>query len=550
LTDIFSDGKTCMPSSVSSMKKDFPEVEYAVASRNEGTGIVSYGDSTVSRAGSSGKHARARMQLVSEDFFRVFSYRVLEGDKHNAFSNPSGAMISDKLALQLFNTTKGVIGRRIEWGGEGPKGSYTVAGVFEAPPANATDQFDLLLPYLLYMTKEAEDVANWGSNGVVTYLLLKEGTGLRQFNAKIKDYASSRVKWEGDLFLQKYSDRYLYNRYENGIQVGGRIEYVRLFSIIAIFILIIACINFMNLSTARASGRMKEVGVRKVIGARRVSLVLQFMGESLLMAFLSLLLAMLLVSLFLPVFRGITGKELHLVVDSRLLLTAGCLTLVTGLIAGSYPALYLSGFRPVAVLKGKISSSVGETLVRKGLVVFQFTVSVSLIITVLIVYRQMNLIQTTNLGYNRDQVLHFSTEGKLPGREDAFLADIRNIPGVVGGDELAAPSIIVERRHRRLVENLVLLAAPFHRRSQHLMPVAKNIRFDDARLAHDPFRRITSAVNRRRHVFNRDVIQSRLGRDDPRISSCLIRSHRRSVSPWMSHCLSARGRSPFSIKQS
>jgi hypothetical protein len=181
---------------------------------------------------------------------------------------------------------------------------------------------------------------------------------------------------------------------------------------------------------------MKEVGVRKVIGARRSSLVLQFMGESVLMAFLSLLLAMLLVSLFLPVFRGITGKELHLLIDSRLVLTAGCLTLVTGLIAGSYPALYLSGFRPVAVLKGQLSSSLGETLVRKGLVVFQFTVSVSLIITVLIVYRQMNLIQTTNLGYNRDHVLHFSTEGKLPGGEDAFLTEVRSIPGVVGASTM------------------------------------------------------------------------------------------------------------------
>jgi putative ABC transport system permease protein len=435
-----------------SMAKDFPEVAYAVASRNEGTGIVSYLDSTITGAGSSGKYERARMQLVGEDFFRIFSYPILEGDKRNPLSDPSDAMISDKLALQLFNTTKAVVGRRIEWGGAGPKGSYTVAGVFKAPPANATDQFDLLLPYALYVKKEAEDVANWGSNGVVTYLLLKEGTDIHQFNAKIKDYASSRAKWEGDLFLQKYSDRYLYNRYENGVQVGGRIEYVRLFSIIAIFILIIACINFMNLSTARASGRVKEVGVRKVIGARRGSLVLQFMGESVLMAFLSLLLAMLLVSLFLPVFRGITGKELHLVADTGLILTAGCLTLVTGLVAGSYPALYLSGFRPVAVLKGNqgyrrlrtrkergtklrrssIASSLGETLIRKGLVVFQFTVSVSLIITVLIVYRQMNLIQTTNLGYNRDHVLHFSTEGKQPGGENAFLTEVRSIPGVVG----------------------------------------------------------------------------------------------------------------------
>jgi len=143
------------------------------------------------------------------------------------------------------------------------------------------------------------------------------------------------------------------------------------------------------------------------------------MGESVLMAFLSLLLAMLLVSLFLPAFRGITGKELHLVVDSRLLLTAACLALVTGLIAGSYPALYLSGFRPVAVLKGKISSSWARPWYEKGWRI-SVHVSVSLIITVLIVYRQMNLIQTTNLGYNRDHMLHFSTEGKQAGWRGCF----------------------------------------------------------------------------------------------------------------------------------
>jgi ABC-type antimicrobial peptide transport system permease subunit len=181
---------------------------------------------------------------------------------------------------------------------------------------------------------------------------------------------------------------------------------------------------------------MKEVGIRKVVGARRSSLILQFMGESVLMAFLSLLLAMVLVSVFLPVFRGITGKELPLVLNSRLILTAGCLTLVTGLIAGGYPALYLSGFRPVAVLKGKLTSSLGETLVRKGLVVFQFTVSVVLIITVLIVYRQMDLIQTTNLGYNRDHILHFTTEGNQAVGEEAFLTEVRNIPGVAGASTM------------------------------------------------------------------------------------------------------------------
>jgi putative ABC transport system permease protein len=421
----------------SSMAREFPEVEHAVPIRGEGTDIVSSIDSTGADGGSPGKHTRARMSLAGKDFFTIFSYRLLEGDRATAMNDPSGAVISDKLARRLFNTTKGIVGKRIEWGEAGYKGPYTIAGVFEAPPANATDQFELLLPYAIYEKKEAEDVANWGSNGVGTFLLLKEGTNVTQFSAKIKDYASSRQKWEGDMFLQKFSDRYLYNRYEDGKAVGGRIEYVRLFLIIAVFMLVIACINFMNLSTARASGRMKEVGVRKVIGARRASLILQFIGESVMMAFLSLLLAILLVSLFLPAFRAITGKELQFMLTSRLIIAACCLTLVTGLISGSYPALYLSGFKPVSVLKGKLMSSVGETLVRRGLVVFQFTVSVVLIITVLIVYRQMDLIQTTNLGYNRDHILHFSTEGKQSGGEDAFLATVRNIPGVISASSMS-----------------------------------------------------------------------------------------------------------------
>jgi predicted permease len=421
----------------SSMAAAFPEIESAVPTREEGTDIVAGIDSGGSANGLSGKHTRARMSLVGKDFFKVFSYRFLEGDRATALNDPSGAVISDKLAMRLFNTTKGVVGRRIEWGTEGYRGPYAVAGVFEAPPANATDQYELLLPYSIYEKKEAEDVANWGSNGVVTYLLLKEGTNVTQFSAKIKDYASSRQKWEGDMFLQKYSDRYLYNRYEDGKAIGGRIAYVKLFTIIALFVLVIACINFMNLSTARASGRMKEVGVRKVIGARRSSLILQFMAESVMMAFLSLLLAILLVSLLLPAFRSITGKELHLVLNTQLIITACCLTLVTGLIAGSYPALYLSGFRPVAVLKGKLAASMGETLIRKGLVVFQFAVSVILIITVVIVYRQMDLIQTANLGYNRDHVLHFSTEGKKQGGEEAFLTTVRNIPGVVSASSMS-----------------------------------------------------------------------------------------------------------------
>src|SRR5690606_32108616 len=211
-------------------------------------------------------------------------------------------------------------------------------------------------------------------------------------------YGKDGLEWEGVVVLQRYADRYLYGNFENGVQSGGRIQYVQLFSIIAIFILIIACINFMNLSTARASRRMKEVGIKKVVGAHRGSIVVQHLFESIFMAGLSLLVAMAVVYLLLPPFRTIAGKELNLTFDSGLLLAVLGITALTGLVSGSYPAFYLSAFRPAVVLKGLLRTSIGETWVRRGLVAFQFIVSVTLIVSVVVVYKQIEFIQEKNLG--------------------------------------------------------------------------------------------------------------------------------------------------------
>ncbi|HMH34407.1 MAG TPA: ABC transporter permease [Puia sp.] len=414
------------------MAAELPEVEHAVAVRGEEMGVISASD----------KHIKAKPQFVEKDFFRIFSYPIIEGNETRAFSDKYGMMISDRLALKLFNTTKGITGNRVEWnGGSEFDGSYTVAGVFQAPPANATDQFDILFPFDLFLTKEAEDVAFWGSNGMSTYITLKKGTNADQFNRKIKDFTKAKIKalyknaemlkWEGDLFIQRYSDRYLYNHFENGVQSGGRIEYVKLFSIIAVFILLIACINFMNLSTAKASKRIKEVGIKKTMGASRRSLVFQYLGESMMMACAALLIALLLVGLFLPAFKLITGKEIGFPFSPVLMLAMVGITFVTGIIAGSYPALYLSGFRPARVLKGDLNTATGESWVRKGLVVFQFAISIVLIVAVMVVYQQMNLIQTTNLGYKRDNIIRFSNEGKLHNDLETFLISVKNIPGVV-----------------------------------------------------------------------------------------------------------------------
>jgi putative ABC transport system permease protein len=233
------------------------------------------------------------------------------------------------------------------------------------------------------------------------------------------------------LFVRRFSDKYLYDKYENGIQVGGRIEYIKLFSLIAIFILVIACINFMNLSTAKAFGRIKEVGIKKTLGADRGSLIFQYLGESALMTFLALLLAIGLVFVLLPQFNTITGKNLALHAGSRFVLALLGITLFTSVVSGSYPALYLSGFSPIAVLKGKFSTTPAELLVRRGLVVFQFIMSVVLIVSVLVVYKQLSFIQTKNLGYIRDNIIMFKKDGKLAKDYESFLTDVKKLPGVV-----------------------------------------------------------------------------------------------------------------------
>ena len=422
-----------------SMANEIPEVEYAVSVRPEDImGIVSAGD----------KHIKARPQFVDKDYFNVFSLRLIEGNKDKVLTDKHGILLSDKLALKLFNTTEDIIGRTVSWDhGDELNGTYIVSGIFEAPPSNATAQFDLIFSYSLYFEtyKDRYGLTLWYSNSAHTYLILKKGTNLKHFNEKIRDFSKTKfkaahgpegLKWEGIIFLQRYSDKYLYNRYENGKVAGGRIEYVRLFFIIAVFILVIACINFMNLSTAKATSRMKEVGIKKVVGAHRGMLILQYMAESMLMAFLSLFIAILLVSLFLPQFSKITGKDLTLDFQTNLVLPAINITLITGLIAGSYPALYLSGFKPALVLKGKLSASAGESWMRKGLVVFQFAISVILIVSVLVVYKQTEFIQSKNLGYSKDNIIQFTSEGKLRQGLSTFLNEVKKIPGVVNASSM------------------------------------------------------------------------------------------------------------------
>ena len=407
--------------------KDMPEVEYAVTTVHVRDIILSTGNQ---------KFIRAEGKYSGKDFFHLFSYDLLQGNIGQVLENKYSIVLSDGLAIRLFGTTENVIGKTVMVTQFQDQQPCKVTGIFKEPGSHSSGRFDFLLPIEMLMDVDP-GFKEWGNTFPETYLLLKPGMKASAFNIKIADYIKRKTNNEilyRTPFIKRYADNYLYGRYENGVQAGGRIDYVKLFSVIAIFILVIACINFMNLSTAKAAARAKEVGVKKVVGAGRGILIGQYLAESMLMGIASMFLAAMLVTFFLPFFNQLTGKQIQLShIGAGLILSVLGITIFTGLISGSYPAFYLSRFKPVAVLKGKIRNSAGELFVRKGLVVFQFTLSIILIVGVLVVYRQLNFIQTKNLGYDRDHVISFNKDGNLINekQQETFLSETRNIPGII-----------------------------------------------------------------------------------------------------------------------
>jgi ABC-type antimicrobial peptide transport system permease subunit len=404
-----------------SLKNEVPGIEYAVsilpASWFQNAGVLSFGDN----------HLKAGGQFISKDFFNVFTCKILHGQ---ALSDKRSIMISDRMAKKLFPAEQDAVGKSIHWEQGDYSGDYGIAGVFQAPPANATEQYDLLLDYDLILENRKE-LTQWSNFDPNTYVIVGKDVNIPALQSRIKDFVKTKDKnSHASLLLTKYADFYLYNKYENGIQSGGRIAYVKLFSLIALFILLIACINFMNLSTAKAAGRVKEVGVKKAVGASRGLLIVQYLSESILLSLLALFLAIVLIILLLPMFNHITGKQLQIWPSVSLVAIFLGITLLTGLIAGSYPALYLSGFKPAVALKGKLRTTFGEVMTRKGLVVFQFVLSVSFIVAVLIIYKQMEYIQHRNLGYNRSHLVHFEVPTEKIDNMVSFLELVKNQGGV------------------------------------------------------------------------------------------------------------------------
>ncbi len=400
------------------LKIDFPEVEYSATVTWVNPRLLTYEDLSFNEKGFH----------VGKDFFKIFSYPLLEGRAEEVLKNRTSICISREVAVKFFKNVEAAIGKTILYRGDRP---FIVSGVFETIPNNSTYRFDFVIPYEDYIENNSWN-KNWKNNGPSTFITLKEGVDPILFSSKISNYVKLKDSPESkvDLFLKKYSEQYLYGKYSNGIQDGGRIEYVRLFSIIAIFILLIACVNFMNLATARASKRAQEVGIRKAIGANRNTLIKHFLSESMILTSCAMFLAYFIVVAILPQFNEVTGKNIILEFSGEIALASILAVLITGILAGLYPAVYLSSFQPVKVFKGEVRTSIGEIWARKGLVIFQFAITIILIISVSIIYQQIQFAFKKNLGYNKDNVISFSQDGAIRNN-NSFFQELRNLPGVV-----------------------------------------------------------------------------------------------------------------------
>jgi len=383
------------------IKKDYPEVESVSRYNYDDTFLFSVGEKRIKSTGT----------IVDPDFLNMFSFPLMEGNIKTVLEDVNSVVITQTFAKKLFGDVPPV-GQMVKVDNAD---TFKVTGVLKDLPNNTGFNFEFLMPWL-YLEQKGWNDKNWGNNSIATYVMLKEGTNYEAFSEKIKTLRKAYDKDSPDMvtFLYPWSRYWLYSEFENGKEIGGRIDLIRLFGIIAAIILIIACINFMNLSTARSEKRAKEVGIRKVIGAEKGALVGQFLGESILISFIAAVLALLIVLLTLPSFGALIDKPLSLdIMNAWFWLSAFGVILFTGILAGSYPALYLSGFKPSAVLKGTFKKIKSPVTPRKVLVVLQFSSAIILITASLIVTQQLNKVQDRQTGYSKNNLIYTMMEGDV-----------------------------------------------------------------------------------------------------------------------------------------
>ncbi|THU34846.1 FtsX-like permease family protein [Niastella caeni] len=397
------------------LKRNYPEIKRLSRIDNDEYSLI-VGNNKFKKSGT----------YVDPDFLTMLSFPIVKGNAATALNDPNAIVLTESLANTLFGK-EDPIGKSIKL-----DNLYTVqvTAIAKDVPDNSTLQFEFLAPFE-FQLRNSERVRNaqWGNN-FLTYLVeMKEGSSMQALSKKIEPLIMQKRKDKITqlLFLQPLQQWHLYNDYKDWVNTGGRIEYVRLFSIIGIFVLLIACINFMNLSTARSEKRAKEVGIRKSVGSQRIQLIVQFLSESLLTAFLAFLCSIILIQLLLPLLKDIGFEKVHFRFgDVSLWASLLGVCILTGLIAGSYPAFYLSSFTPIKVLKGTIKQGIAAVSFRKVLVVLQFTISIGLIVCTVIVFQQINHAKDRHLGYNPNNLITIPSSNDLNKNYEPWKQEVLN----------------------------------------------------------------------------------------------------------------------------
>ncbi len=396
----------------------YPEIENSVrlAGRER---TVKYRDKVYSE----------ELLFASPSIFDVFTFPLLMGDKEKVLSDLYSVVISEKIALKYFGD-QDPMGKQLTVGDF----DVTVTGVMKTIPSNSHLKFDIAIPFMLF-EKEGRKLGEWGNNAYYTYVTLNKNADLNLVNEKIKNIIKENNEGSStEVYLQPLYDIHLYsgNKFTADIQGHGDIVHVNTFSIIALFVLLIACINFMNLSTARSSKRAREVGMRKVVGAYRHQIIRQFFIESIITAFISLLFSILIVYLTLPFFNDLSGKQiLFNQISANMFLLFFALALVTGFISGVYPALYLSSFKPSKVLKNVDGSSKGGSIFRKTLVILQYSLSIILIISTITVFNQLEYMQNKKLGINKENIAYFGISDDAESKKETLKLLLLKNPNVL-----------------------------------------------------------------------------------------------------------------------
>ena len=416
------------------LKKDFPQVEQYVRFRGYGGLLVKKGTQNINEE---------RIIYADSTLFDVFTLPMIQGDPKTALIEPNSVVITESTAEKYFKSTD-VVGKNLIIN---DTTNFKITGVIKNIPSQSHFNFDF---FVSLSSNDESRQNNWVSSNFNTYIVLKKGADPKkleaQFPSLIIKYVGPQVKQLMNINMDDFAksgnfdtynlmpltDIHLHSDKTAELGINSNIEFVYIFSFIAVLILLIACVNFMNLSTARSSNRAKEVGVRKVLGSLRKNLVAQFLTESVLISFISLVLAICIAWLLLPYFNHLSGKQLALGVFSNAWLFPSliALMLLVGVIAGSYPAFFLSAFNPVEVLKGKLANGFKSSFLRSGLVVFQFFISIALIVGTIVIYNQLKFIRSKDLGYNRNNVLIINNTNALGNNANAFRDEVLQMTGV------------------------------------------------------------------------------------------------------------------------